>query len=66
MFPDSRIAAKFSSKHTKTKSIICDAHLKKPVVDEAEVFSFNLLCDESNERGDSVKLLLILVMLRMG
>ena len=64
MFPDSRIAAKFSSKHTKTKSIICDAidpHLKKPVVDRAKVFSFNLLCDESNERGDSVKLLTVLI-----
>ncbi len=25
MFPDSKIAASFSCKHTKTKSIICDA-----------------------------------------
>ena len=53
MFLDSKIAATFSSKHTKTKSIICDAHLKKPVVDRSR-----LLCDESNERGDSVKLLI--------
>ena len=38
MFPDSKIAAGFSCKHTKTKAIICDAiepHLKKPVVDVA-------------------------------
>ena len=64
IFPDSRIAARFSSKHTKTKSIICDAidpHLKKPVVDRAKISSFNLLCDESNERGDSVKLLTVLI-----
>ena len=60
MFPDSKIAAKFSSKHTKTKAIICDAidpHLKFPVVELLKTSSFNLLCDESNERGDSVKLL---------
>ena len=46
MFPDSKIAAKFSCKHTKTKSIICDAidpHLKKPVVDRAKISSFSLL-----------------------
>ena len=64
MFPDSKIAARFSSKHTKTKSIICDAidpHFKKPVVDRAKISSFNLLCDESNERGDSVKLLTVLI-----
>ena len=64
MFPDSKIAAGFSCKHTKTKAIICDAiepHLKKPVIDVARASPFNLLCDESNERGDAVKLLTVLV-----
>ena len=64
MFPDSKIAASFSCKHTKTKAIICDAiepHLKKPVVDVARASPFNLLCDESNERGDAVKFLTVLV-----
>ena len=64
MFPDSKIAAKFSRKHTKTKTIICNAidpHLKKPIVDRVKISSFSLFCDMSNERGDSVKLLTILV-----
>ena len=42
VFPDSRIAADFSSKHTKTKCIICDAldpYLKEPVVDFLEMCS---------------------------
>ena len=64
MFPDSKIAAAFSSKHTKTKAIICDAidpFLKKPLLSLLQVSPYNLLCDESNERGDKVKLLTILV-----
>ena len=64
MFPDSKIAADFACKHTKTKAVICDAldpHLKKPVIDLVKTSPFNLLCDESNERGDAVKLLTILV-----
>ena len=64
MFPDSKIAADFSCKHTKTKSVICDAldpYMKKPVINIVRTAPFNLLCDESNERGDSVKLLTILV-----
>ena len=64
MFPDSKIAAGISCKHTKIKAIICDAtelHLKKPVIDVPQALPFNLLCDESNERGDSVKLLTIFV-----
>ena len=64
MFPDSKIAGDFACKRTKTKSIICgalDPHFKDPVVSSLRVGPFNLLCDESNERGDSVKLLTILV-----
>ena len=37
MFPDSRIAADFSCKHTKTKAIICDAinpHFTKPIIEK--------------------------------
>ena len=66
MFPDSRIAADFRCKHTKTKAIICDAldpHFKKPILELAKANLFNLLCDESNERGDQVKLLTILIRL---
>jgi hypothetical protein len=59
MFPDSKIASKVACKHTKTRAIICEAldplH-KKPVVE-----NYSLLCDESNEKGDSLKLLTILV-----
>ena len=36
---------------------------EKPVVDTAQISPFNLLCDESNERGDSVKLLTVLIRL---
>ena len=59
MFPDSKIAADFACRHTKTKTIICDAmdpYLKDPVMSSLRVSPFNLLCDESNESGDSVKL----------
>ena len=66
MFPDSKIASSLSRKHTKCKSIICDAldpHLKKPIVELSQSSPFNLLCDESNELGDSQKLLTILVRL---
>ena len=66
MFPDSRIAADFRCKHTKTKAIICDTldpHLKELILQLAKAAPFNLLCDESNERGDHVKLLTILVRL---
>ncbi len=64
MFPDSKIAAGISCKHTKTKAIICDAidpYLKKPVVSLARLSPYNLLCDESNDKGDSVKLLTVLI-----
>ena len=66
MFPDSLIAADFSSKHTKTKSIICDAldpFLKEPIIDSLKSTPFNLMCDESNDKGDQCKLLTILVSL---
>jgi hypothetical protein len=66
MCPDSKVASALSCKHNKTKAIICDAidpHLKKPVLDVVRSSPFNLLCDESNERGDSVKLLTVLVRL---
>ena len=49
---------------TKHKAIICDAldpHFKKSLIESIREHPFNLLCDESNERGDSVKLLTILV-----
>jgi hypothetical protein len=64
MFPDSAIASDFSCKHTKTRAIICEAldpHHKMPVVENARKFPFSLLCDESNEKGDSVKLLTVLI-----
>ena len=64
MFPDSKIVAGYACKRTKTTAIICDAlgpHFLRPVVDTAESLSFSLLCDESNERGDTEKLLMILV-----
>ena len=64
IFPDSKIAAGFACKRTKTTAIICDAlepHFLEPVVNTARSKSFNLLCDESNERGDRVKLLTILL-----
>ena len=63
-FPNSKIASDFACKRAKTKSIICDAldpHLKEPVINTLQVSPFNLLCDESNDKGDSVKLLTILV-----
>ena len=66
MFPDSRIAVDFRCKHTKIKALISDAldpHLKKPILELAKAAPFNILCDESNERGDQVKLLTILVRL---
>lgn len=64
MFPDSRIAADFSSKHTKTKAIICDAlepYLKSPIINSLKSTEFNIMCDESNDRGDQCKLLTVLV-----
>ena len=64
MFPDSKIDEDFACKRTKTKSVICgalDPYLKDPVVSMVRGAPFNLLCDESNERGDSVKLLTVLV-----
>ena len=48
MFPDSAIAA---FKRTKTKSIVSDAYMKKPVIEILRVAPFSLLC------GDSIKLL---------
>ena len=66
MFPDSKISSCLSCKHTKCKSITCDAldpHLKKPMVELSQSSPFNLLCNESNELGDSQKLLTILVRL---
>ena len=66
MFPDSRIAADFASKHTKTKSIICDGldpYLKEPLINMLKSAPFNLMCDESNDRGDQCKLLTVLVRL---
>ena len=64
MFPDSAIASDFACKRTKTKSIICDAldpYHKEVVISNLLKMPFSLLCDESNDRGASVKLLTILV-----
>ena len=64
MFPDSKIASDFGCKHTKTKAICCDAldpYYKKPVVEMAQATTFNLLCDESNDKGTPVALFTILV-----
>ena len=64
MFPDSRIAADFSSTHTKTKAIICDAlepYLKSPIIVSLKSTEFNIMCDKSNDRGDQCKLLTVLV-----
>ena len=50
--------------NTPKLKLLCDAidpHLKLPVVELLKTSSFNLLCDESYERGDSVKLLTVLV-----
>jgi uncharacterized membrane protein YeiH len=64
IFPDSKIAADFTCKHTKAKSVCCDAldpHYKVPVLRMAKTLPFNLLCDESNDKGTAVKLLTVLV-----
>ena len=64
MFPDSKIAAGFAYKRTKTTAIVCDTlepHFLEPVVNTAKSEFFNLLCDELNEQGDKVKLLTILL-----
>lgn len=64
MFPDSAIASDLTCKCTKTKAIKCDAldpHMKSTVIDIVKSTAFSLLCDESNDRGDSVKLLMLLV-----
>ena len=64
MFHDYRIAVDFRCKHTKIKALISDTldpHLKKPILELAKAAPFNILCDESNEKGDLVKLLTVLV-----
>ena len=64
MFPDSKIASDFGCKHTKTKTICCDAldpYYKTAVIQMAQKATFNLLCDESNNKGASAKLLTVLV-----
>ena len=69
MFPDSKIAPDFGCKHTKTKSIHCDAldpYYKKSVIQIAQTASFNLLCDESDDKEAPVKLLTVLVQFLNG
>lgn len=64
MFPYSKIAKGFACHHTRTKALICDAldpYMKDAIVTLLQSFPINLLCDESNERGDSTKLLTVLV-----
>lgn len=63
-FLNSKIAEMYSCKRTKTVAIITDVlepHHLKPVLNIARNTSFNLLCDESNERGADEKLLTVLV-----
>ena len=53
-------------KRTKTAAIVTNAlepHYRAPVVEIARTSSFNLLCNESNERGAEEKLLTILLRL---
>ena len=60
MFPDSNIASDFLCKDTKIQTIICEALC--PYHEACALkFPFSLLCDESNEKGDTVKLLTILI-----
>ena len=64
MLPNSKIAAAFSSKHTKTKCSISnglDPYFKDPIVKSLKTTPFNLMCDESSDNGDKWKLLSILV-----
>ncbi len=46
------------------RAIICEAldpYHKKPVIENIREVPFSLMCDGSNEKGDSVKLLNVLV-----
>ena len=64
MFPNSKIASDVRCKDTKTKAICCDAlgpYYKKPVVEMAQTRTFNVLCDESNDKGSPIELLTIMV-----
>ena len=64
MFPDSKVAKGFACRHTKTKALICNAldpYMKDPIITLLQSSPINLLCDESNERGGSAKLLTVLV-----
>ena len=64
IFPDSAIARDFACKRTKSRSIICEAldpYYKKLRKADLIDSPYSLLCDESNDRGDSVKLLTVLV-----
>ena len=64
MIPDSKIATNFGCKHTKMKTICCDVldpYYKTAVIQIAQKATFNLLCDESNDKGASAKLLTVLV-----
>ena len=61
MFPDPAIARDFACKLTKTRFILCealDSFYKEPKIDHSP---YNLLCDESNDKRDSVKLLTVFV-----
>ena len=52
MFPDSKIASKFSSAHTKTTCILKGAlhpHFTEPVEKMFKYGPFSILCDEGND-----------------
>ena len=53
MFRYSTVASDLTCKHTKTQAITC--------VESALKFPYSLICDDSNEKGDNVKLLTILM-----
>ena len=63
VFPDPKIASQYMCKRTKTAAIVTNAlkpHYRAPMVEIAQTSSFNLLCDESNERGAEEKIFTIL------
>jgi hypothetical protein len=52
LFPDSKIAANFKCKRTKSKSIVTNAlapHFHKNLVDDLKVNSFSLIIDETTD-----------------
>ena len=64
MFPDSKIAAAFSSTTLRLNalSVMLLIHISRIlIVKSLKTTPFNLMCDESNDKDDKWKLLSILV-----